>query len=174
MMTKKKTLLWDLDGVFANLSDFMQKEFGKDIWSRSRNEVEDALCKMTDKQGFIHLPLMPKALEIQAFCEAYSTRFDMKILTSHGSFYFNSNIVCNQKQLWLKKNLPFMAELEFIDTPDGKSKAFYANPNSILVDDTLENIQAFRLANGTAFHYNIDSHDEILKELEKLAWVETH
>jgi hypothetical protein len=67
------------------------------------------------------------------------------------------------KTEWINKNI---GNIEKIWTKDGKEKANYAKPNTILIDDKLENIQHFEAAGGVGILF--DNPQNVIKKLELL------
>ena len=47
----------------------------------------------------------------------------------------------------------------------GYQKRFYAEPNTVLLDDWGKNITGFRAAGGLAVHYKHDEHDQCVAQL---------
>ena len=67
----------------------------------------------------------------------------------------------DQKRKWVKKHLGY---LEVIVVP-AKNKADYATPNSILIDDTLRNINWWVSAGGIGIHHtSLENTIELLKQ----------
>lgn len=69
----------------------------------------------------------------------------------------------NQKRNWLKKhNIPYNVML----VPGKRMKCYYSKPNRLLIDDTLSNIQGWRLGGGYAIHHK--SWEETISEIKEL------
>ncbi len=78
------------------------------------------------------------------------------LLTSPGKFRFAPG----GKRVWVENNLPGVSV--FID----EYKYEYAEMDSILIDDTLENISSFKAGGGEGIHHQ--DYETTKKELEEL------
>lgn len=78
-------------------------------------------------------------------------RLDVEILSSSGGNKYHDEVV-EQKKKWIETfNLPDNWPVNIV--AGRKKKAEFATPDSILIDDTEDVIQAFRAAGGIGIHH---------------------
>lgn len=78
-------------------------------------------------------------------------------------------IIEGGKLAWIKKNLMHIDMKNIHVVPEGKEKAAFATPLSILVDDRESTIQAFIAANGYGILHNANQYRKTINELRDLA-----
>ena len=155
------TLYLDMDGVLANFD----KEYRKyDPQKEDRKKFRSAVL---EHNIFEKLDFMPDAQKLLNYVSKLEN-INIQILTSMGTHQTDqANAAKYQKLNWLKaKNIPYVAN--FVHSKEEKAK--YANPQSILIDDSIGCISPFLSAGGKGVHHNntdttIDSLDRILFQL---------
>lgn len=162
----RKTVFIDMDDCISDLSLEMSNRFGHSIHSAPRENFVKGLIALTNDQGFARLELMPRALDIQKFVVDNQEYADFEILTSHGSFFHDPNVVANQKQIWLKRKLPVLFDLPFNIVESGRAKARFAFEGAILVDDMKDNVLGFIENFGDGYVYTPETHDLIFSEIQ--------
>jgi hypothetical protein len=76
---------------------------------------------------------------------------DVEILSSSGGNKYH-DLVVEQKNNWIKTfNLPEQWKVNIV--AGRKKKAEFATPDSVLIDDTLDVIEAFNKAGGIGIHH---------------------
>jgi hypothetical protein len=134
----------DMDGVLCNFERRyfeLYKELPGSM--RDRKEFDLHWIDVIATKQFETLDWYPGAHELVEACLA--TGLPIEILTSSGGIK-NHNEVARQKTVWLNENGLGMWKPNVV--PGRKHKAAYATPNTILVDDTPDVIQAFNAAGG--------------------------
>lgn len=161
---KNITLYLDMDGVLADFN----KEYTKfDPLKEDRKKFRSAVI---DHKIFEKLDFMPDTQELlNHVCKLHGVTIE--ILTSMGTHDpFQANEARTQKLAWLNKhNIPYKAN--FVHNKQEKAK--YANPRSILIDDSVGCISPFNAAGGHGIlHTNasntISILDSILLQLRSL------
>jgi hypothetical protein len=113
-----------------------------------------------DSREFAKLDLMPGAMDLINYLRALD--IPTEILSSTSSEKRDVTIR-EQKIEWLETHkIDFPVNL----VPGKRHKKNYANPNSLLIDDTEQNISQWREAGGVAIHHeDVISTLNILKSL---------
>lgn len=132
-----------MDGVLAEFDSRYEEKFGEfpEGEDERRQHFWDNWKIWVDDKEFEKLELHSSAKELLDFITILA---EVEILTSTSGGY-SHDIVAEQKQRWLHKhniNFPLNA------VPGGSHKARYANNKSILIDDSLRNIDLFAKAGG--------------------------
>ena len=152
----------DMDGVLADFDKQYELLFGvrpvdtenrtKHFWSHWDDFVIG--------KNFAKLELMPGAEALMRACDLL--KVPVEILTSTGNEKHYDTIAA-QKTEWLKAhNITYKPNF----VAGGLKKAEYADPWSILIDDTPKVVDAYVKAGGTAIlHTNAD---KTITELSKL------
>ena len=142
-MHKFTMIYLDLDGVIA---DFRKRYL--ELFQTSpenddnRKRFGDRFAKFIHSKEFATLDLMPDALELLSHLT--TTGVPVEILSSTARPVSNVTI-SHQKQTWLDNHgITYPA----VFVPGKQFKAKYANPNSILIDDTYSNIEEWNKAGG--------------------------
>ena len=139
-----------MDGVIANFErryiELFREHPGS---SRDRKEFSKNWTSFIEGKNFESLDYWPGGPELINYL---IYRFnDVEILTSSGGKKYH-NEVTEQKNKWIKeRNLPSTWKVNVVA---GRSlKAEFATPDSILIDDTLDVIDAFNKAGGIGIHH---------------------
>ena len=140
----------DMDGVIANFEKRYIELFREHPdSSRDRKEFSKNWTSFIEGKNFESLDYWPGGPELINYL---IYRFnDVEILTSSGGKKYH-NEVTEQKNKWIKeRNLPSTWKINVVA---GRSlKAEFATPDSILIDDTLDVIDAFNKAGGIGIHH---------------------
>lgn len=133
------TLYLDMDGVLA---DF-HKEYDK--YDPKREDRKKFRSAVLDHNIFEVLDFMPDTQELLNHVSRLHG-VTVEILTSMGTHDpFQGDSAKHQKLKWLNaKNIPYRANF----VRNKEEKAQYANPRSILVDDSIGCINPFNAAGG--------------------------
>ena len=152
----------DLDGVLANFSGKIEEITGHSIEQVSRGYLWASVQKYNDTIGpfFESLEKMPNADELWNFA---TTNFGhVSILTASG---YTPKDGAAQKINWVKANFGSQVNVKVVSS--ASLKAMYANPASILIDDTVRAIDPWIRAGGIGvLHKN--TKDSILQLQEIL------
>ena len=139
-----------MDGVIANFEKRYIELFREHPdSSRDRKEFSKNWTSFIEGKNFESLDYWPGGPELINYL---IYRFnDVEILTSSGGKKYH-NEVTEQKNKWIKeRNLPSTWKINVVA---GRSlKAEFATPDSILIDDTLDVIDAFNKAGGIGIHH---------------------
>ena len=146
-----------MDGVLADFNkEYTKYDPNKEDRKRFRKAViEDKI--------FEKLDFMPDAQELLNHVSKLHS-IKIEILTSMGTHDpFQANEARMQKMNWLeKKNIPYVAN--FVHNKQEKAK--YANPRSILIDDSVGCIAPFDAAGGHGIlHTNSSNSIRILDSI---------
>jgi phosphoglycolate phosphatase-like HAD superfamily hydrolase len=152
-------IYFDMDGT---LTDF-PASFVK-IDGRTTQEVEKegdkAFWEHVDKGGLEFWAKMPWIKGSKKLWNyAKSTKIPLAILTAPARSLPNSP---KGKQIWVAR------ELGAIDTImiRARNKQQYATPNTILIDDMLDNVKRWKAKGGIGIHFK--SPEQAIKELKKI------
>lgn len=163
-----KHICIDLDGVLADLERGLYEEFRV-----TKEDLKDRgflfghiLPEYVKAKGFANQGQMPEARALVDFI-LKQKEIKISILTSAGHFFKPISEVVHQKKVWVETNFPELSQVPFIATTSGKDKAIFANPSTLLIDDHVKNIEAFREADGVAIHYELGSTslEEVFKQI---------
>lgn len=156
-----KTLYLDLDGVVANFEHRWMEMFNESPGaSRDRKNFSPNWDTFIANRKFASLDLFPGAETLLEYVRSIDRTVNVEILSSSGGKKFH-NEVSEQKHEWLN-NLGVNYTRNFV--PGRILKRNYATPDSILVDDTEDVIDAFRSAGGIAIlHRDANETIEMLK-----------
>lgn len=167
-MNSKIIIYVDMDGVLADFYSVYERLKRKHnihqtgyVWGFfSRMVKEESL--------FTNLPMLPNANLLLNHLSNIEMHFKdkvvIKILTSGGDRSGTAHYeqAKQQKEEWLKKH---NINWEAITVKIKDEKAAYANPNSILIDDTTSNIAQFNAAGGHGILYSDEFSDEARWEI---------
>jgi hypothetical protein len=140
-----------MDGVVANFEKRYIELF-RESPGESRNGKEFSVNWTTFIEGknFETLDWWPGGPELVTYLSKNVPIENVEILTSSGGNKFHDQVVI-QKHKWIETfNLP---DWKVNVVAGRKKKAEFATPDSILIDDTEDVIQAFRAAGGIGIHH---------------------
>lgn len=133
------TLYLDMDGVLCNFDKAYR------VYDPEKSDRKRFRQAVLDYHIFEDLEFMPDAQELLTYVGKLDD-IKVEILTSMGTFdVIQGDAAKTQKISWLcKHNIPYKAN--FVRSKE--EKAQYANPNAILVDDSIGCIKPFNVASG--------------------------
>jgi len=146
----------DMDGVLADFEGGYEKLTGIDLQGEFKPDGEefwDPIAKAGVK-FWASLKWMPGGQQLWNYIKPYNPK-----LLSAPSREESSKI---GKYVWVKNKLP---GTKLILRSANRKKQF-ANPNSILIDDRIKNIESWEQAGGIGIHHT--STENTIKELKKL------
>jgi predicted secreted acid phosphatase len=142
-----------MDGVLCNFEKRYEELFGENPWkSRNNKHWSNNWVEFIESHQFESLQPMPGAFDMLAYVR--NKDIPIEILTSSGSLRMDikyHNLVADQKAIWLKKH-GIAYKINVVQ--NRKMKAEYAEPNIILIDDTLDVIESFDEAGGIGILHN--------------------
>jgi hypothetical protein len=142
----------DMDGVLANFEkryiELFRESPGE---SRAGKEFSENWTTFIEGKNFETLDWWPGGPELITYLSQNVPIESVEILTSSGGNKFHDQVVI-QKHKWIETfNLPEQWKVNVV--AGRKKKAEFATPDSILIDDTEDVIQAFRAAGGIGIHH---------------------
>ena len=139
-----------MDGVVANFEKRYIELFNESPGSsRDRKEFSNNWTKFIEGKNFETLDWWPGGPELITYLG--KNNLDVEILSSSGGNKYH-DLVVEQKKNWIKTfNLPEQWKINIV--AGRKKKAEFATPDSILIDDTLDVIEAFNKAGGIGIHH---------------------
>ena len=159
-----KKIYLDMDGVIADFYHTYQGMFNITMEeieaNRSRKNYWKYWQDFIDNRGFEQIPKLRESDKLLNFLNG--TGIPVEILSSSGGVN-NHEKVKEQKINWLKEH-----SIDYLPNvvPGKKNKRLFATHDSLLIDDTEQNIIDFREAGGHAiFHETVDKTIEELKEI---------
>jgi hypothetical protein len=160
-----KKIYLDMDGVLCNFERRYLELYDELPGSmRDRKNFSENWDHFVQTEQFKTLDWWPGARDLLTYITQYQqeNEIEVEILSSSGGQKYHQ-VVAYQKIEWLSdKGIPFKANI----VSGRKAKADYATPETILIDDTQDVIQAFIGAGGIGvLHRDIDN---TLMMLDKL------
>ena len=139
----------DMDGVICNFERKYFERYGELPGSmRDRKEFSANWIDFVTTRQFENLDWWPGAHELLEYVGSLKN-IEIEILSSSGGAQYH-DFVNAQKVKWLKeKGLPYKPNI----VAGRKNKSKYASPDTILIDDTYDVIQAFIGAGGIGIHH---------------------
>lgn len=139
----------DMDGVICNFERKYFERYGELPGSmRDRKEFSSNWIDFVTTRQFENLDWWPGAHELLDYVNSLEN-VEIEILSSSGGEQYH-DIVTEQKIKWLKdKGIPYKVNI----VAGRKNKSKYASPDTILIDDTYDVIQAFIDAGGIGIHH---------------------
>lgn len=145
-------LYLDLDGVVANFEKRYIELFNESPGSaRDRKMFSTNWTTFVEGKHFETLDWWPGATELLDYVKKNFSPDSVEILTSSGGNKYHEEVE-RQKISWTKR-MGFHEEWKINVVAGRKLKADFATPNSILIDDTLDVIEAFNKAEGIGIHH---------------------
>ena len=142
-----KIIYVDMDGVLSDFERRYVELFNHPPGEKRDNKFGERWRTLVDDQHFASFDWMPDASILLYYLETLGVH--KAILSSTGGFD-DHNSISLQKLKWLTdRSIDFPA----IFVPGKQYKPGYADKDSLLIDDTLSIINAFRAAGGTAVHH---------------------
>ena len=137
-----------MDGVIADFNKRYRELFNTEpAHDDSRKRFGQRFAMFIQNNEFATLDMMPDALELLAHLK--TTGVPVEILSSTARPENNAYISL-QKKSWLDKhNIDYPANF----VPGKSLKYKYADPESIIIDDTQSVIDEWILAGGVAIHH---------------------
>ena len=137
----------DMDGVLCNFERRYFERYNELPGSmRDRKDFNVHWDDFIETRQFETLDWWPGGQELLTYVYFLHNELgiEVEMLTSSGGQKHHKS-VAEQKQVWLNsKGIPFKANV----VAGRKTKAEYATPNTILIDDTPDVIQSFNAAGG--------------------------
>lgn len=150
-----RTIYCDMDGVLTNFNGRYEMLFGQPPSVVARNRKEGEYSKywntFIESKQFATLDPLDDAGELINFLKSVEVvkAARVSILSSSGGFD-KHNSVTSQKGTWLDNH---SISWPRVIVPGRRFKAGYADKYSLLIDDTLDVIEAFRARGGSAIHH---------------------
>lgn len=153
----KKTIYLDMDGVLTDFNGRVLSLYGADSLKTRKREN---WVNLVQTRQFETLDMLPSARILLDFVDSIDDVV-VEILSSSGGSEFHT-VVEAQKLRWLQKHgIRYKANI----VPGGYKKAVYANPLSVLVDDTLQVVENFAKHGGATI---LHDHKFVEKTIDKL------
>ena len=169
----KPVVLFDLDGVLA---DFDKEYFGEHVLDDGSRQFDESKFEVfVREQKFLTLDVIDGGRMIYNhlfFQSSYQVTLGVLSSTAcmkYGCDTFGKD-VARQKLAWLARNFhhtsPLLSNANFVRYK-GLKKDFAA-PNTILIDDSILNVNDFNAAGGIGIHFTVN-HDpqEVLDKVLK-------
>lgn len=131
----------DMDGVLA---DYRSKFLPLNKEKIDESDIRNGF--------FMTLPVLDGARELVQYCHSLGFGIDIEVLTSIGTKL--PSIVLKQKKFWLDRHFHKNLSDNMNYVHHSKEKAYYANSNTILIDDREKSIIPFREAGGVGILYS--------------------
>lgn len=143
----------DMDGVVADFDKHIVDVYGKTMEQMTNKEKDrfwDSEC--VAYRFFANAPVIDEGCSL--VINLRSSGFDVSFLTSTGGQLQHIDIA--------KQKLDFLHRIGFVDVPVAfatgtKSKAMFASPDRVLVDDRQKVVDAFRENGGIAHLFQRDN-----------------
>lgn len=143
----------DMDGVVANFEKRYIELFRETPGdSRDRKEFSQNWTDFVEGRNFSTLDWWPGGKELVEYLKTNFKPQDVEFLTSSGGHKYH-NEVTEQKNEWIRNNPNIPSEWTVNVVSGRRTKANYATPDCVLIDDTQDVIEAFRKAGGIAIHH---------------------
>tara|TARA_R110000824_G_scaffold95253_8_gene229140 strand:- start:1020 stop:1562 length:543 start_codon:yes stop_codon:yes gene_type:complete len=175
---------FDMDGVLSDLEGDVARLSGFDDVRdmKSRGLMHENYLKQREDVGPYELfsegtPIQPQRTR-QLMMEIHAAGHTIEILTSLG---VNSPLDLGDethrgKADWLREHYSDLFEMGVVDrmntTTKGWQKAFYANPDSLLIDDWKRNTDAFQKAGGLVVVFDRFSYNESVAQVRAVLGLE--
>lgn len=152
----------DMDGILTDFQKHFEDYFGIKIWhGQTHTPVKEVYNKISSVPNWwASMPWMKYGKELLNLSNELCD--NVELLTTPAE----TVETCEEDKLtWVKREIPFNIKVNF-----SSSKEDYANPKSILVDDTEKNIEKFIEKKGIGLYYNIqdDNFEEVKNKLKEI------
>lgn len=162
-----KNIYLDMDGVLCDFNKHYTNLFGfTPQEARNRKgwvEYTTNWHKFVDNGEFENIPpldgydtILHAVAEFRREMENVG-KVNIQILTSSGG-KDKYERVAEQKKAWLKKHFIIY---DAIVVPGRRLKQEYSNPESLIIDDTLDVIEAWRAKGGEGIHHKGDAREVV-------------
>ena len=141
MMYRSRNIYVDLDGVLVDFYTATSKILGANYKAMPPAVAWGTLEKVDNL--FRHLPMLPDAL---ALWEGIQGRGRVHILTASPKPTGKLHTAPGDKRAWVRQHI--CSQVPVIVVGHGPSKARWAAPGDILIDDLERNIEAWVAAGG--------------------------
>tara|TARA_R110002153_G_scaffold123270_1_gene269340 strand:- start:72 stop:560 length:489 start_codon:yes stop_codon:yes gene_type:complete len=141
-MTNKLKIFVDMDGVLADFVQGVQSPEFLNSPLTNDADYDNRKLELSNKGLFAKLPKMEDMDHLVDHIKSSGEYWE--ILTATGDV--NRSRVAADKNQWIRKYVD--PDVLITCTIKGKHKAVFARPNHVLIDDRLENIQAWTKAGG--------------------------
>jgi len=137
-----------MDGVLTDFEEKFAQRFGYPAMSvRARKNFSTEWPIFVKEKLFEELKWHEGGKELLAFIRQYP--IEVEILSSSGGLEFHEEVK-EQKKVWLKANgIDYKANV----VPGRSKKKQYAQPDTILIDDMVDNTDQFTEAGGVGIHH---------------------
>ena len=141
-----KNIYLDMDGVLCDFESRYIELFNESPGSmRDRKDWSVNWTKFIETEQFKTLDWFPGSLDLLTYIKwCQNQGINIEMLSSSGGLKYHKEVT-EQKIHWLcEKGIPYKANI----VPGKKYKAEYANPESVIIDDTPSIIDDFNAAGG--------------------------
>lgn len=151
-------LIVDLDGVLADFVRGVEDMTGKKFDASNKDDFDKLKEAMFSKKFFLNLKPMKDAMVLWNFVKKYNP----EILTATGEFH--TATVVKEKKVWVNKHLGSSVPFTYVVHTETKAK--YATPDTLLIDDRTKSTKPFKAAGGQVIlHKNAKDTIKKLKAL---------
>ena len=157
-----KKIYLDMDGVLCDFERKFGELYGEEaLKNRDRKLWTEDWPDFIQTNQFEELAKFPGADDLLLFIRKHP-EIEVEILTSSGGQKYHDQVK-EQKIVWLKKNnIAYKPNV----VPGRKHKKEYAQPDTVLIDDTEDVIENFNRAGGIGILHR--DAKETIKRLESL------
>ena len=157
-----KKIYLDMDGVLCDFERKFEELYGEEaLKNRDRKLWTEDWPDFIQTNQFEELAKFPGADDLLLFIRKHP-EIEVEILTSSGGQQYHDQVK-EQKIVWLKKNsIAYKPNV----VPGRKHKKEFAQPDTVLIDDTEDVIENFNRAGGIGILHR--DAKETIKRLESL------
>ena len=157
-----KKIYLDMDGVLCDFERKFEELYGEEaLKNRDRKLWTEDWPDFIQTNQFEELAKFPGADDLLFFIQNHP-EIEVEILTSSGGQKYHDQVK-EQKIVWLKKNsIAYKPNV----VPGRKHKKEFAQPDTVLIDDTEDVIENFNRAGGIGILHR--DAKETIKRLESL------
>lgn len=137
----------DMDGVIANFEKRYVERYGHVSEQVRRSVFRDNFKDFIATEQFATLDLMPDGRELISYLETLDVPTEILSSTAYDEVY---ETISMQKNRWLNThNVTFKGNF----VPGKRHKYKWAQPDTIIIDDTFSVIEDWEKAGGIAIHH---------------------
>ena len=157
-----KKIYLDMDGVLCDFERKFEELYGEEaLKNRDRKLWTEDWPDFIQTNQFEELAKFPGADDLLLFIRKHP-EIEVEILTSSGGQKYHDQVK-EQKIVWLKKNsIAYKPNV----VPGRKHKKEFAQPDTVLIDDTEDVVENFNRAGGIGILHR--DAKETIKRLESL------